>query len=116
MNIAEVDHILKEQARYDKTWWYAPVWCVEFRMVEVVGNRAFNGERFELVLDSRKIEKMNKRRLSLGVLSSIFSAVVLSDFYVSNELVHWRKSRTSSNEISSEYLRVLVRLDPQSFA
>lgn len=45
-----------------------------------------------------------------------FSAVVLSDIYPFNELVHGRKSRTPSDDVSSECLGVLIRIDLQSSA
>lgn len=84
---------------------------VELCRVEAFWDGAANGELFKLVLNDGKMEKMKKRGLSLRDCGSPVAAVALSDTYEFNELVHRRKSRTPSNDVSSKYLGVLVRLD-----
>lgn len=87
------------------------MWCIEFRRVKAVWNRASNKKPIELVLDDGKIEEMKKRRLSLLILRGPYSAVVLIDIYGSDEHVYRYKSLTPLNDILSEYLSVLVRRD-----
>ncbi len=73
--------------------------------MKAVWDGAVDQKAVELVLNVEEIEKMEKRPSAL---------VVLVNHYLTNELVHRRKSRTPSNDISSEYLGVLVRIDLQS--
>ncbi len=88
--------------------------CVKLRRVKAVWDGAINVDIIKLVLYNGKIKKMEKRCLSLWALRGQNYAVVLSNIDVSDQLVHRCKSRTPSNNVSSEYLGVLVRIDLQS--
>ncbi len=88
--------------------------CIEFRTVEAFWDWALSEELFELVLDGGQIKKMKERSVSLWALQGSYSAVVLDNIYVFDELVHRCKSRTPSDDVSSKCLGVFVRLDVQS--
>lgn len=85
--------------------------CIEFRRIKVLRDWAIDEEAFELILDHGKVQEVKRWTLSLVGHWSQSAAVVLSNPYIADELVHRGKSWGSSDNVMPEYLRILVTID-----